>query len=108
MANITTLEQRNMQKTLLIILPLMVLFTGQALAKNNNSNSGKRPPAPEFSTFDTNEDGIIELSEFTAVPHPHKDPTSVFEYMDSDDNGIVSAQEFSSHKPPRKKMKEKN
>lgn len=95
-----------MQKYLLAPLILSVLAL-PTLAQNKNPDDERRPQRPVFTDIDTNEDGNIELSEFSALPHKHDDYESLFNRIDANEDGVISAQEFTEHKPPRNRRRDK-
>lgn len=97
-----------MQKYIVVTSLLFSMLAGQALAQSKASQDERKPPPrPEFSSIDSNDDGIVELSEFAALPHRHDDYKSIFSHIDTDEDGVISKQEFTDHKPPRKKKKMK-
>ncbi|MCT7940364.1 EF-hand domain-containing protein [Shewanella holmiensis] len=91
-----------MQKYIVVTSLLLSMLAGQALAQNKDSQDERKPPRPEFSSIDSNNDGIVELSEFAALPHPHDDYETIFNHIDANADGVISEQEFNDHKPPRK------
>lgn len=81
------------------------MLTGQALAQNKSAQDEQKPPRPDFTSIDSNDDGVVELSEFSALPHPHDDYETIFNHIDANADGVISEQEFTDHKPPRKKKR---
>ncbi len=94
-----------MQKYIVVTSLLLSMLAGQALAQSKGSQDEKKPPRPEFSSIDSNDDGIVQLSEFAALPHPHDDYESIFTHIDANADGVISEQEFTDHKPLRKKKR---
>ncbi len=86
--------------SLTIITLLSVAFSVNVAARGSDS----KPPKPDFSSMDTNGDGVISYAEFSAKKPPHgEDAQTIFDEIDSDGNGEISEQEVNDHKPPRRK-----
>lgn len=91
----------NIQSKAIVSLILLAVLSGQAFAKNKQSSEGKPPPRPEFSEIDINEDGDVDIDEFSSLQLPFGDHQTVFDNIDADNNGIITEEEFKNHKPPR-------
>ena len=48
-----------------------------------------------------NEDGDVDIDEFSSLQLPFGDHQTVFDNIDADNNGIITEEEFKNHKPPR-------
>lgn len=84
----------------ILLFTLGLSVCGSLMAAPSND----RPKgAPDFSTIDTNGDGVIDFDEFSSHPIPHGDHETIFNNIDTDQNGEISKDELSSHKPPRPK-----
>ena len=87
---------------MLLAFALSVGLIGQSYAAG--SEQGDRPQGgpPAFSSIDTDGNGEISFTEFSAKEIPHGDHQTVFDEIDSDGDGVITESEFSSHKPPRR------
>ncbi|MGK0517315.1 MAG: Ca2+-binding EF-hand superfamily protein, partial [Gammaproteobacteria bacterium] len=84
--------------TLATVAILSIAFSANVAARG-----GENPPEkPDFSTIDTDGDGVISFEEFSAKKPPHGDAQTIFDSIDADGNGEISEQELSDHKPPRR------
>ena len=86
----------NHQFLLKIIYYFLIICTLFAFLKRKLSLK------PDFSTIDTDGDGVISFEEFSAKKPPHGDAQTIFDSIDADGNGEISEQELSEHKPPRR------
>ena len=86
-----------------IIATLLFIAINSAYAQKQDGGKGQKHQRPEFSEIDTNENGEIDLAEFSQQQLPFGDYETVFNHIDADSNGVISQDEFASHKPPHKR-----
>jgi len=86
----------------LIIATLLLSSMGQAYANGGQHGRGERPQRPTFTSIDLNQDGEVNLEEFSQHEIPMGDHDTIFAEIDSNNDGFINEDEFDSHKPPRR------
>lgn len=83
-----------------LLTALCVGFTAHVDAKGREN----KPPRPDFSSIDSDSDGVISFAEFSEqeLPPGVDDIQLIFDEIDTDKNGELSEQELQNHKPPRR------
>ena len=85
------------------ILKLTALVVLMACATTTfaQGQRGEGPKKPSFSEIDSDGNGAISYTEFSAKKPPHGDAETIFNEMDANSDGSVSEEELESFKPPR-------
>jgi len=90
----------------ILSLALLVGFTSQAYAFDNQQGRGQKPERPSFTSIDLNGDGEVDIDEFSQHEIPRGDHQTVFSAIDLDGDGLINEQEFTDHKPSRPKKRQ--
>lgn len=87
---------------LMLAATLIISVSGFAQAEENR---GERPQRPTFASIDINEDGKVDLEEFSEHEIPRGDHETIFNSIDTDGDGIITSDEFDNHKPPQRQRR---
>lgn len=87
---------RMIQVTLLVLLAVTLVFAGLPAWGQLPQPSGvaRQRCLDRFKTLDKDQNGSLNLAEFSAMPHRQANPDTVFKARDTNADGNLTAEEF--------------
>ena len=85
---------RIVQLTLLVLFAVTLVFAGLPAWGQPQPGMMKQRCMDHFKAMDKDQNGLLSLEEFSAMPHKQANPENLFKARDTNTDGGLSADEF--------------